>query len=222
MDRSKGDGASLAARLRIADAAGSEVCQRRAALDAAAIGAAGTVDGGLTGRLRTVRRSLSARPAATTGVAGVDRRSVAAAPTTAQGRSWCERPAGRVVSAAIRVCRERLEFHHLGPPTRRSGSAGGASRCRSRHSGPKRGSASCCARTVTPKWRTASSLYPIQSTRSPESSGEVTSPGQCTIIRGSSIRQSIRLLTEGLWVRVPPPELHMNHSDLRDDETLTR
>src|SRR4051794_4290504 len=29
--------------------------------------------------------------------------------------------------------------------------------------------------------------------------------------RGSSIRQSIRLLIEGLWVRVPPPELlHFN------------
>ena len=42
----------------------------------------------------------------------------------------------------------------------------------------------------------------------PVGAGGLSCLAQLTV-RGSSIRQSIRLLIEGLWVRVPPPELHV-------------
>jgi hypothetical protein len=53
--------------------------------------------------------------------------------------------------------------------------------------------------------------YPIQSTRAPERLETAITQVYYTIIRGSSIRQSERLLTVRLWVRVPPPELLMTY-----------
>src|SRR5437588_149894 len=84
----------------------------------------------------------------------------------------------------------------------------------------RRRNACSCVRTATPKLRAAALRFPLQ-LPVPESDRKRSIPDSSNgLIRGSSIRQSVRLLTEKLWVRVPPPELSSERRVSIDHEAL--
>jgi transposase len=74
-------------------------------------------------------------------------------------------------------------------------------RARSGVRGRRRESAYCCAPTVMRRWKLASRSFPKIERR--EHLSCVAQNGRSGVAQW----QSIRLLIEGLWVRVPPPEL---------------